>query len=125
MSGGGRPRGKSDCGIPITQRKELGSYSLGSARGTEECYLKGEWCGQVSNLGKALGRLPGGNEPGDREEASSSDPTNVFILAALGLSRLMAPVERLLTLRQSAELEAELIPRNLLFPFIGGPAAFS
>lgn len=62
VSGGGRPRGKSDCGIPITQRKELGSDSLGSARGTEECYLKGEWCGQVSNLGKAVRRLPAGNE---------------------------------------------------------------
>lgn len=57
--------------------------------------------GQVSNVGKALRRLPGGNEVETKEEAASRYPTNVFIFAVLGLSTLIAPVVRLLTLRQS------------------------
>lgn len=51
-------------------------------------------------------------------EASSSEPKNVFLLAALGLSELVAYIEL-----DSADLEAELSPRKLLFCFIGANVA--
>lgn len=51
-------------------------------------------------------------------EAPSSEPKNVFVLAVLGLSELVAHIES-----DSADLEAELSLRKLLFCFIGANVA--
>lgn len=45
-------------------------------------------------------------------EAPSSEPKNVFVLAVLGLSELVAHIES-----DSADLEAELSLRKLLYCF--------
>lgn len=84
-------------------------------RGTEGCYLTGEWCGQVSNLGtrraarRKWDRRPRRRHPIETQQTCSYLQLLVYL-------DFIAPVERLLTLRQ--------IPRNLLFHSIGGPIAF-
>lgn len=108
-------RRESDCGDPDKLDEGAGVLYVRQYRGTEGCYLTGEWCGQVSNLGtrraarRKWDRRPRRRHPIETQQTCSYLQLLVYL-------DFIAPVERLLTLRQ--------IPRNLLFHSIGGPIAF-